>query len=89
MSHLMLFIVFYVSLAESIQNKPSAFGLRDGEVVEVWYSDAPFGLPWFPTWHRAVVSGKRLVRCDGQGYFKEDHVIQHLKWRSVLPEVKR
>ena len=56
-------------------------GVADGAIVEVHYSDAPFGLPWLPTWTPAVVRGNRLVRTDGNGYFDAHHVKKHLEWR--------
>lgn len=56
-------------------------GVRDGTVVEVYYSDAPFGMPWLPTWTPAVVRGNRLLRTDGNGYFDARHVKKHLEWR--------
>ena len=56
-------------------------GVKDGTVVEVYYSDGPLGGPWLPTWTPAVVRGNRLYLTDGKRYFDARHVKQHLQWR--------
>lgn len=60
---------------------PCSLGVNNGSVVEVWYSDAPFGMPWVASWIPAIVFGERLYRLDGKGYFTAEHVQQHLRWR--------
>lgn len=61
---------------------PCSLGAENFTVVEVWYSDAPFGMPWIPTWVPAIVFGNRLYRLDGRGYFTAQHVREHLQWRA-------
>lgn len=60
---------------------PCSLGAENLAIIEVWYSDAPFGMPWIPTWIPVIVFGEQLYRLDGNGYFTAKHVQQHLKWR--------
>ena len=54
-------------------------------VIWVYYSDAPFGMPWLPTWVRCRLRGNHAVRDDGKRYFAMSHVRRHLYWMEDAP----
>ena len=53
--------------------------------IWVYYSDAPFGMPWVPTWVRCRLRGENAVRDDGKRYLAMSHVRTHLYWIDDAP----
>ena len=53
--------------------------------IWVYYSDAPFAMPWLPTWVRCRLRGNNAVPDGVKKYFAMSHVRKHLYWIEDAP----
>ena len=61
---------------------PQEFLLRNGDLIEVYYSDTgTFGDPWKPQWIKCVVDNDKCRWLDNNHYFSKDWMIDHYYWK--------
>ena len=85
----MKFAALLLVLMLSFEPPRCCLNIDDGEVIEIWYCDGPFGAPWIPRWVTAVAYGNTLHQIDGGLNFDARHVKQHLRWRRTGVRHKR